>query len=97
MQQQGMPNRFRETRSTAIAVKPRSRVNNVKERRLESEHQEEAKNKFIANVPKLLLKVSLSQFPFSTKISQIFGVNENTLPCDMQNYFESYQIYICSF
>jgi hypothetical protein len=33
-------------------------------------------NKFVANVPKLLLEVSLSQFPFPTIISQIFCVNE---------------------
>jgi hypothetical protein len=58
------------TRSTAIAVKPRSRANSVKERRrglkrrLEAEQQEEVKNKFVANVPKLLLEVSLSQFRF---------------------------------
>jgi hypothetical protein len=45
-------------------VKPRSRANNVKERRLEAEQQEEAKNKFVANVPKLQLEVSLSQFSF---------------------------------
>jgi hypothetical protein len=76
------------TRSTAIAVKPRSRANSVKERRLEAEQKEEVKNKFVANVPKLLLEVSLSQFPFPTIISQIFGVNESAVPCDMQNYFE---------
>jgi hypothetical protein len=41
-------------------VKPRSRANSVKERWLEAEQQEEAKNKFVENVPKLLLEVSLS-------------------------------------
>jgi hypothetical protein len=76
------------TRSTAVAVKPRSRANSVKERRLEVEQWEEAKNKFVLNVPKLLLEVSLSQFPFPTLISQIFGVNEGPIPCNMQNYLE---------
>jgi hypothetical protein len=52
-------------------VKPRSRTNGVKERRLEAEQLEEAKNNFVANVPKLLLEVSLSQFPFPTIISNI--------------------------
>jgi hypothetical protein len=65
-----MPSPTRQTRSTAIAVKPRSRANNVKERtrgmnmRLEADQQEELKNKFVANVPKLLLEASLSQFRF---------------------------------
>jgi hypothetical protein len=61
---------LQQTRSTAIAVKPRSRANSVKERtrglkrRLEADQQEEVKNKFVTNVPKLLLEVSLSQFRF---------------------------------
>jgi hypothetical protein len=76
------------TRSTTVAVKPRSRANRVKKRRLEVEQQEEAKNKFVLNVPKLLLEVSLSQFPFPTIKSQIFGVNEGPVPRDMRNYFE---------
>jgi hypothetical protein len=51
-----------ETRSTAIAVQPRSHADNVKEwrgpkRRLEAEQQEKVKNKFA-----LLLKVSLPSF-----------------------------------
>jgi hypothetical protein len=39
----------------------------VRERRLEAEQLEEAKNKFVANVPKLLLEVSLSQFSLPDK------------------------------
>jgi hypothetical protein len=36
------------------------------------------KNKFVTNVPKLLLEVALShQFLFPTIISQLFGVNES--------------------
>jgi hypothetical protein len=49
--------RHKKTRSTAIAVKPRSRANSVKERRLEAKQQVEAKNKFVADVPKLLLEL----------------------------------------
>jgi hypothetical protein len=47
------------------------------------------KNKFVANVPKLLLGVSVSQFPFPTIISQISGVNEGPVPRDMQNKFKN--------
>jgi hypothetical protein len=59
-------NDFSSTRSTTITVKPRSRGNTVKERRrglkgwLKAEQQEEVTNKFVANVPMLLLEVSLS-------------------------------------
>jgi hypothetical protein len=52
----------------------------------------EPKNKFVANVPKLLLEVSLSQFLFPTIISQLFGANESAVPCDMPNYFEHKKI-----
>jgi hypothetical protein len=58
------------TRSTAIAVKPRSQASSVKERTrglkrwLEADEQEEVKNKFVTNMPKLLLEVSFSQFRF---------------------------------
>jgi hypothetical protein len=54
-------------------------------------------DKFFSNVPKLLLEVSLSQFPFPTIISQIFGVNEIAVPCDMQNIPSINKIEICSF
>jgi hypothetical protein len=37
---------------------------------------------------KLLLEVSLSQFPLPTILSQLCGVNESAVSCDMQNYFE---------
>jgi hypothetical protein len=47
-----------------------------------------SENKFVANVPKLLLEVSLSQFPFPTILSQLCGVNESAFSCDMQNYFK---------
>jgi hypothetical protein len=51
-------------------MKPRSWANNVKERRrglkrwLEANEQEEVTNKFVTNMPKLLLEVSFSQFHF---------------------------------
>jgi hypothetical protein len=45
-------------------VKPLSHANNVKEGRLDAENQKEAKNNFVSNSHKLLLEVSLSQFPF---------------------------------
>jgi hypothetical protein len=41
-----------KTRSTAIAVKPRSRANRVQERRLEAEQQEEAKKQICCECAK---------------------------------------------
>jgi hypothetical protein len=51
---------------TALASKQRKkfRTRGMK-RRLEADQQEEVKNKFIANVPELLLEVTLFQFRFS--------------------------------
>jgi hypothetical protein len=57
-----------ETRSTAIAVKPHSRENCVKERtrglkrRLEADQQDEVKNKFVTTMPMLPLKVFSPSF-----------------------------------
>jgi hypothetical protein len=57
------------TRSTAIAAKPHSHSNSVKESRdlksrLEAEQQEEMTSKFVANGPMLLFEVSLFLFRF---------------------------------
>jgi hypothetical protein len=37
--------------------------------------------------------ITLAQFSVRTTIiSQLIGVNESTVPCDMQNYFEYKQM-----
>jgi hypothetical protein len=70
-------------------VKPRSRANSVRKDGWKLNSRRKRKNKFVANVPMLLLEVSLChQFFFPTIISQLFGVNESAVPYDMQNYFE---------